>query len=136
MPHCAMLRSREIPGPGPEGAMTRYLTTLPLLLTSASLPAEEPRLMRYDYTEPHMGTQFKIILYAADEALAKKAARAAFERVAALDACMSDYKPDSELMKLCAQAGGPPVKVSEELFFVLRRAQQVSELSGGAFDVT
>ena len=83
-----------------------------------------------------MGTAFRVILYAPDEAAARRAARAAFERVAALDGIMSDYRPASELMRLCQKAGGEPVPVGEELFFVLSRAQEVSRLSGGAFDVT
>jgi thiamine biosynthesis lipoprotein len=99
------------------------------------LRAEAP-LTRFEFTEPHMGTQFRIVLYAADEATAKKASRAAFDRVAALDAMMTDYRESSELMRLCAKAGGPPVKVSEELFFVLSRAEEASRLSDGAFDVT
>ncbi|HJT77853.1 MAG TPA: FAD:protein FMN transferase, partial [Gemmataceae bacterium] len=79
---------------------------------------------------------FKIILYAADRAAADAASKAAFARVAALDAMMSDYRPDSELMRLCHKAGGGPVHVSDELFFVLSRAQEVSRISDGAFDVT
>jgi thiamine biosynthesis lipoprotein len=93
-------------------------------------------LTRYEYTEPHMGTRFQITLYAPDEATAHKAAKAAFERITQLDGIMSDYRPASELMQLCKKAGGPPVKVSEELFFVLSRAQEVSRRSDGAFDVT
>src|SRR5207245_2116736 len=49
---------------------------------------------------------------------------------------MSDYQATSELMQLCAKAGGDPAPVSEELFFVLSKAQEVSKLSDGAFDVT
>ena len=49
---------------------------------------------------------------------------------------LSDYRSDSELMRLCRQAGGDPVHVSDELFFVLSRAQEVSRISDGAFDVT
>ena len=67
---------------------------------------------------------------------ARQAARAAFARIAELDAIMSDYRPASELMQLCRKAGGEPVHVSKELFFVLSRAQEVSRLSDGAFDVT
>jgi thiamine biosynthesis lipoprotein len=100
---------------------------------AADPPAGGPR---FEFTEPHMGTRFRVVLYAPDEAAAKAAARAAFARVAALDACMSDYKPDSELMRLCAKAGGDPVPVSRELFFVLEKAQEVSRRSDGAFDVT
>jgi thiamine biosynthesis lipoprotein len=83
-----------------------------------------------------MGTLFRIIVYAPDEGAARAGANAAFARVAALNAIMSDYDPASELMKLCARAGGPPVRVSEDLYAVLKRAQEVSARSGGAFDVT
>src|SRR5437588_706459 len=90
---------------------------------SALQPAE---LRRYVFSEPHMGTTFRIILYAPDEATAKKAAKAAFARVAQLNAIMSDYQPTSELMKLCEKAGGPPVEVSIDLFEVLRKAEEFS----------
>src|SRR5262249_4059054 len=56
--------------------------------------------------------------------------------IAELDGIMSDYRPASELMRLCKKAGGAPVRVSEDLFAVLQRAQEISRLSGGAFDVT
>ena len=49
---------------------------------------------------------------------------------------MSDYQADSELMRLCDQPFGTPVPVSADLFDVLQRAQKVSKLSDGAFDVT
>jgi thiamine biosynthesis lipoprotein len=83
-----------------------------------------------------MGTKFRIIIYAPDQATADKASKAAFERVEELNRIMSDYNPESELMRLCAKSGGDPVAVSEELFFVLSRAQEVAKLSDGAFDVT
>jgi FAD:protein FMN transferase len=99
-------------------------------------PSTGPALSRYAFAERHMGTRFEIIVYAPDRAAARKATREAFARIAALDGIMSDYKPASELMRLCARAGGPPVKVSDELFYVLAKAQEVSRRSGGAFDVT
>jgi thiamine biosynthesis lipoprotein len=49
---------------------------------------------------------------------------------------MSDYRETSELMALCQQAGGPPVSVSEDLFRILSRSQELARLTGGAFDVT
>jgi len=49
---------------------------------------------------------------------------------------MSDYRPRSELSRLCDRAGGPPVVVSEELFRVLSRATELSCLTEGAVDVT
>jgi thiamine biosynthesis lipoprotein len=98
--------------------------------------AADPSLTRFEYTEPHMGTKFQMIVYATDEKTARAATAAAFARVADLDGIMSDYRPTSELMQLCDKAGGDPVKVSDELFFVLSKAQEVSKLSDGAFDVT
>ena len=83
-----------------------------------------------------MGTIIRIVLYAPDATAADKASRAAFDRVAALDNAMSDYNPDSELMRLCRAAGGPPVKVSEDLFQVLAAAQELAARSDGAFDIT
>ncbi len=83
-----------------------------------------------------MGTLFQITLYAATEAAARSAARAAFARVAALDDIMSDYQADSELMRLCEAPVGHPVRVSADLFAVLEQAQHFSALTDGAFDVT
>jgi thiamine biosynthesis lipoprotein len=94
------------------------------------------KLQRFEFTEPHMGTTFRIVLYANDETIAKKAAKAAFARVAELNAIMSDYQPTSELMKLCEKAGGEPVKVSVDLFEVLKKAEEFSKLTDGAFDVS
>ena len=60
----------------------------------------------------------------------------AFDRIAALDAILSDYQPDSELSRLSLKAGGPPTAVSADLFDVLERSKQFHEQTGGVFDVT
>ena len=107
------------------------------LLFGVTAYAEE--LKRFEYEEPHMGTKFRIVLYANDATTADKAAKAAFGRVAELNRIMSDYLPTSELMQLCqknAKEPAGPLKVSAELFFVLSQAQEISTLSEGAFDVT
>jgi thiamine biosynthesis lipoprotein len=50
---------------------------------------------------------------------------------------MSDYDPESELMRLCRTAGsGKAIPVSRDLLAVLSRAQHLSEQSEGAFDVS
>ena len=115
-----------------------HLLAVPVLLAFLSLVClgEEPALQRFTFTERHMGTQFRIVLYAPNEAIAKEAAQAAFARVAELDGIMSDYRSTSELMQLCKKAGGGPVPVSGDLFDILARSQQIARLSGGAFDVT
>jgi len=93
-------------------------------------------LQRFAFTHPAMGTLIAITLYAPDPATAKAAAAAAFQRIDELEDILSDYQADSELMRLCDQPFGTPVPVSAELFDVLQRAQKISQLSDGAFDVT
>lgn len=83
-----------------------------------------------------MGVQTRVVVYAQSEPKAVSACRAAFESIAALEDIFSDYRPDSELMRLCAASGGPPVKVSDDLFDILRQSLELSCRSGGAFDVT
>ncbi len=84
-----------------------------------------------------MGVPFRIVLHAADDATAGAGAAAAFERIAQLNAVMSDYEDDSELTRLSRTSGsGRTVRVSADLWRVLERAQQVARQTGGAFDVT
>lgn len=116
-----------------------HLIAVPAFWYSIGPAWAEPAVERFEFESKHMGTTFRVTLYAADKATAKKAADAAFGRVAELDGIMSDYKKDSELMLLCksfATKSGEPVKVSDELFFVLLRAGELSKRSDGAFDVT
>ncbi|MBM3458135.1 MAG: FAD:protein FMN transferase, partial [Armatimonadetes bacterium] len=108
------------------------LLVLPLMVPSS--PAEPPA--RFTYTQYHMGVDARLVVYAPDRSAAERACAAAFARLAALDTIMSDYRRDSELNRLCAQAGGAPVRISPDLFRVFQRAQEVSERSRGAFDIT
>jgi thiamine biosynthesis lipoprotein len=99
-------------------------------------PVRQQALERFTYTEYHMGVDVRMVVYAASKEQAETACTAAFEEFARLDSIMSDYRPKSELMQLCAKAGGPPVKVSDDLFTVLERSQLVARRSRGAFDIT
>jgi thiamine biosynthesis lipoprotein len=111
------------------------LVLLLFLAACRSTPTEKP-LQRFAFSHPAMGTLMTITLYAPDAAAAKAGAAAAFQRIDALEDILSDYQADSELMRLCDQPFGMPVPVSAELFDVLQRAQRISQLSDGAFDVT
>ncbi|HVX63792.1 MAG TPA: FAD:protein FMN transferase [Pirellulales bacterium] len=84
-----------------------------------------------------MGVPIKLVLYAADQSSANRAAEAAYRRIAQIDQTMSDYKSDSELSNLNRTAGqGKPIRVSDDLWTVLLRSQRLAEKTGGAFDVT
>lgn len=110
------------------------------LLGLAGCQTPEPELSasnRFEFTEPQMGVPFRIVLYAPGREAAETAARAAFARIAELNAVMSDYDSDSELSRLSATAGsGRAVPVSADLWRVLARAQELARRTDGAFDVT
>lgn len=107
-----------------------------LLITGIAAATLASGLHPYEAVEPHMGTLFRIKLYTANQQQAQRAFRAAFDRVAALDDTLSDYKPDSELNRLCRSAVHHPVKVSDDLFRVVSASEELAQNSGGAFDIT
>jgi thiamine biosynthesis lipoprotein len=106
------------------------------LILSSLCVEPEATVSRFEFNERHMGTEFQIVLYARNSEVAARASRAAFDRVARLDAIMSDYNETSELNSACRDGAGKWVKVSRELFHVLEISQDISEKSDGAFDVT
>lgn len=111
-----------------------------LVLTIAMLPTlalanEAPEI--HLFQQPHMGCLFSFKLVSDDAVAAKKAADAAFARVAELDRAFSDYKEDSELSKLGQTAGsGETVKLSNDLCRVLAASERFWKWSDGTFDVT
>ncbi|HLQ45456.1 MAG TPA: FAD:protein FMN transferase [Planctomycetaceae bacterium] len=100
-------------------------------------PAEANWPRRFEFQRTQMGVPFAAAFYACDEEAANKAISAVWTRIESLNSLMSDYDSNSELMRLCRDSGpGKPVRVSPELFRVLSKSVEVSELSGGAFDVS
>lgn len=97
---------------------------------------EQTELTRFTLVEYHMGIDARMVVYATNKQVVDKACEAAFKRIAELEDIMSDYRPKSELMRLCAQPKGKPIKISKDLFTVFERCQTISRRSGGAFDIT
>jgi thiamine biosynthesis lipoprotein len=106
------------------------------LLFATSLTASRDRLTRFQYEEPHMGTTFRVVLHAPDQASADAASRRAFARIAELDTTLTDYNATSELSRVTREAIGHPVRVSDDLLGVLIASQELARRSDGAFDVT
>jgi len=96
-------------------------------------------LRRFEYAQIIMGVEARITLHAEDADQARRAARAGFDRMVALDMVMSDYHRDSELMRLCRalpEAGRGGVPISDDLMRVLVESEHIARASHGAFDVT
>ena len=83
-----------------------------------------------------MGTTVQVQAWHEDAAVARTGIDAVIRDMHRIDALMSTYKADSELSRINAEAAHHPVRASEELFSLISRALEFSELTGGAFDVT
>ena len=81
-----------------------------------------------------MGTTLSIRL--GGSAANSAALDAAFEEVGRLDQLLSDWKPDSELSRFNARAGGESVELGPELLELVRDAHAVTLASAGAFDIS
>ncbi len=83
-----------------------------------------------------MGTSVEVRAYNGDEGPRAVAINEAFAAIAEVDRLMSNYRNDSELSMLNARGAVGPVQISDPLYSVIAAAQQVSDRSGGAFDIT
>ncbi len=83
-----------------------------------------------------MGTNIEVQVWADSERAGQAAIDAVFAEMERVNQQMSPYIDSSELSQLNASATKAPVTVSAELFALLRYARQMSETSGGAFDIT
>ena len=105
------------------------------MVPQSGLASEAVR--RYEFQRIEMAVDFRIVVFTDDEQRARQGVEAAFDRIRALNDCLSDYDSESELRRLCQSAGrGTPVPVSDDLWNVLSHAQRMAELSDGGFDVT
>ncbi len=90
---------------------------------------------RHALNGPTMGTRWSALFFAAagfDPAPARVALQAAVDEV---DAQMSTWKPDSDLMRLNAAPVGVWVAVPERVKEVLRLGLEIGRASDGAFDM-
>jgi FAD:protein FMN transferase len=83
-----------------------------------------------------MGTPCTITLYANSEAQAAAASARAFDHIASLEATLSDYRENSEAMRVFRQAPGEWHQVSSDLATILAACQILHETTDGAFDPT
>jgi len=83
-----------------------------------------------------MGTQAKIEFESDDVKKAKELTQQLVSEMQRIDSLMSPYKPDSELSLVNQKAAQKPLKISQELFFVVKRSMEFSHITNGAFDIT
>ena len=83
-----------------------------------------------------MGSSFEITVVAEGEDFAKESLAIAKKEIIRIENLISSWDQKSETSRINRNAGIAAVEVSKELFDLIFRAQQISKLSSGAFDLT
>lgn len=83
-----------------------------------------------------MGTDIELLASDTDEAKVNAAFDAAIAEMARIENEMSEWKEESPVSMINRKAGQEAVTVPDELLHVIVAGQIISELSGGAFDIS
>lgn len=98
------------------------------------VPALQAGLVEVSMSRVLMGTVVNLTVVGESKAAGEQALVASLDHMRSLESALSRHQPQSELSRL--NATGSLAEASDGLLAVLRRAQQVSAQTGGAFDVT
>ncbi len=83
-----------------------------------------------------MGNKFEISVVGNDPVWAGEKINSAVTEINRVEKLLSTFSEDSEVNAINRNAGIKPVKVSAEIFKLIDRSLQISELTYGAFDIT
>jgi thiamine biosynthesis lipoprotein len=83
-----------------------------------------------------MATRFEILLPGDDEIRLRAAGEEALDEIERIEAQLSLFRPTSEISRINLRAAHEPVRVSTEVFDLLRTALRLSAETDGAFDIT
>lgn len=83
-----------------------------------------------------MGNRFVITVAAKDKSLGEKWINAAISEIKRIELLLTTYSETSQTAQINAKAGICPVKVDQEVFELILRAQRISDLTDGAFDLS
>jgi thiamine biosynthesis lipoprotein len=83
-----------------------------------------------------MGSDFEITVVAKTQQEADKQIGMAIAEISRIEALISSWKPTSQTSNINKNAGIAAVQVSDELFSLIQRALQISNLTDGAFDIS
>lgn len=83
-----------------------------------------------------MGSRFDITVVSRNEELGHINIEEAAAEIIRIEKLISAWDPNSETSLINKNAGIQPIKVSRELFNLIERSYQLSELTDGAFDIS
>jgi thiamine biosynthesis lipoprotein len=83
-----------------------------------------------------MGSRWQISIVAKDSISAERNIDTVIAEVSRIEYLISDWKPQTQVSQVNANAGARPVKVDKEVFELTKRALHLSRITGGAFDIS
>lgn len=83
-----------------------------------------------------MGSRFDITVVSENEELGYISIQEAVGEIRRIEKLISSWDSESETSQINTYAGIKPVKVSLELFKLIERCKQISEITNGAFDIS
>lgn len=117
-----------------KGGSTYYLFFFILTLTAYPCPSDASNLFKFHQVA--MGTVIEITLISDHEDQANKAALQAFREVKRIEQLMSPKIESGDVSRINQSSGKEWVRVSDETLKVIKKAQEISKLSDGGFDIT
>lgn len=107
-----------------------------LLLLTFSALAHAQKLDRYEQVLLLMGSRFEIIAVSEDSNLAKKGINSAIEEIRRIEKLISSWDPSSQTSAINLNAGKQTVAIDDELFYLIKRCNKISQLTEGHFDIS
>ncbi|WP_246160785.1 FAD:protein FMN transferase [Maribacter flavus] len=101
-----------------------------------SLYGQEKKLITVKQTVTLMGGPFEITVVSTNEDLGYINIQEAIGEIARIEKLISSWDENSETHAINKNAGIKPVKVSLELFKLIERCKQISDITDGAFDIS
>ena len=83
-----------------------------------------------------MATRFELVLHGGDAASLRAAGEEALDEITRLENELSYFRATSQIYRLNQEAAQQPVRVTPWLFRLLQHARQLTEETGGTFDIT
>ncbi len=98
------------------------------------LPLQEPQMQKK--VLKLMGTRFELAAVSQEPQKAWEAIDAGIKEIQRIEALISEWQPTSQTSEINRNAGIQPVVVDQELYDLISRSNRISQMTGGAFDIT
>ena len=106
------------------------------ILTMTSFCGQAQKYVSVKRSLKLMGSTFELTVVANNEDIGYINLQEAIAEIKRIENLISSWDPDSETSEINRNAGVKPVKVSLELYKLIERSIQISEITNGAFDIT